>query len=196
MFPGELLKHPIRSASVTARVEAYTRVTDFIRAWRVKQGKTFKQCAVAYIAAHRETWSNAKHAAQWGSTLENYAYPVMGDMLVRDVSLPHVLAVLEPIWATKTETATRLRGRMESVLDWATVREHRAGLNPARWKGHLDSLLATPGKIAAKEHHSAVPVGGMGAFMQALRQQAGTGARALEFAILTAARSGEVRGAT
>ena len=196
MFPGELLKHPIRSASVTARVEAYTRVTDFIRAWRVKQGKTFKQCAVAYIAAHRETWSNAKHAAQWGSTLENYAYPVMGDMLVRDVSLPHVLAVLEPIWATKTETATRLRGRMESVLDWATVREHRAGLNPARWKGHLDSLLATPGKIAAKEHHSAVPASGMGAFMQALRQQAGTGARALEFAILTAARSGEVRGAT
>ena len=142
MFPGELLKHPIRSASVTARVEAYTRVTDFIRAWRVKQGKTFKQCAVAYIAAHRETWSNAKHAAQWGSTLENYAYPVMGDMLVRDVSLPHVLAVLEPIWATKTETATRLRGRTESVLDWATVREYRAGLNPARWKGHLDSQPA------------------------------------------------------
>ena len=158
--------------------------------------KTFKECAIAYIAAHKPTWANAKHAAQWTSTLATYAYPVMGDMLVRDIALPHVLAVLEPIWGTKTETAKRLRGRVESVLDWATVREYRTGLNPARWKGHLDTLLAAPGKIANKEHHAAVPVLGIGAFMADLRKQAGTGARALEFTILTAARSGEVRGAT
>lgn len=157
--------------------------------------KTFRQCAVAYVTAHKPTWSNAKHAAQWTSTLETYAYPFMGDMLVRDVGLPQVLSVLEPIWSAKTETATRLRGRIESVLDWATVRGYRSGLNPARWKGHLDTLLAKPGKIAKKDHHAAIPVGEMGAFMAALRKQDGTGARALEFAILTAVRSGEVRGA-
>lgn len=157
--------------------------------------KTFKQCAVAYVTAHKPTWSNAKHAAQWTSTLETYAYPIMGEMLVRDVGLPQVLSVLEPIWSEKTETATRLRGRIESVLDWATVRGYRSGLNPARWKGHLDTLLAKPGKIAKKDHHAAIPVGEMGAFMAALRKQEGTGAKALEFAILTAVRSGEVRGA-
>lgn len=157
--------------------------------------KTFKQCAVAYVTAHTPTWSNAKHAAQWTSTLETYAYPIMGEMLVRDVGLPQVLSVLEPIWSEKTETATRLRGRIESVLDWATVRGYRSGLNPARWKGHLDTLLAKPGKIAKKDHHAAIPVGEMGAFMAALRKQEGTGAKALEFAILTAVRSGEVRGA-
>lgn len=157
--------------------------------------KTFKECAASYIDAHKATWSNAKHKDQWINTLATYAYPVMGDMLVRDVGLPQVLAVLEPIWPIKTETATRLRGRIESVLDWATVREYRAGLNPARWKGHLDSLLAMPGKVAKKEHHKALAVAEMGAFMMALRKQVGTGARALEFAILTAARSGEVRGA-
>ena len=117
-------------------------------------------------------------------------------MQVRDVGLPQVLAVLQPIWKTKTETASRLRGRIESVLDWATARGYREGLNPARWKGHLDHLLPSPGKIVKAGHHAAVPVGEAGAFMQALRAQQGTGAKALEFAILTAARSGEARGAT
>lgn len=157
--------------------------------------KTFRQCATAYVAAHKAGWKNAKHAKQWSSTLETYAYPLMGNMLVRDIALPHVLAVLEPIWTKKTETATRLRGRIESVLDWAAAREYRTGLNPARWKGHLDKMLAAPKKIAKPEHHAALPVSEVGAFMLALRQQDGTGARALEFAILTAARSGEVRGA-
>lgn len=157
--------------------------------------KTFKQCAIAYISAHKETWKNAKHAAQWGSTLETYAYPIMGDILVRDIGKAQVLAVLEPIWSNKTETATRLRGRLESVLDWAIARDYRAEPNPAKWKGNLQPLLAAPGKIARKGHHAAMPVGDMGAFMRDLRQQAGTGARALEFVILTAARSGEVRGA-
>jgi len=157
--------------------------------------KTFRQCATAYVSAHKSSWKNAKHAQQWTNTLKTYAYPVMGEMLVRDIALPQVLSVLEPIWSTKTETATRLRGRIEAVLDWATAREYRSGLNPARWKGHLDKMLAAPKKIAKPEHHAALPISEVGAFMRSLRQQEGTGARALEFAVLTAARSGEVRGA-
>jgi integrase len=156
----------------------------------------FEEAAKAYITAHEAGWRNAKHAQQWTNTLETYAYPHIGQMMVRNIDLPHVLAVLEPIWKTRTETASRLRGRLESVLDWATARGYRDGLNPARWRGHLDKLLAKPGKIAKTEHHAALPVSAMGAFMADLRKQAGTGAKALEFTILTAARSGEVRGAT
>jgi integrase len=157
---------------------------------------TFEQCASKYIAVKSAEWSNAKHAAQWAATLATYAYPVIGPIMVRDVELPQVKAVLDPIWTTKTETATRVRGRIEAVLDWATVNGYRSGLNPARWRGHLDKVLAAPAKIAKIEHHAAVPVPEVGAFMRALRAQEGMGARALEFAILTAARSGEVRGAT
>lgn len=157
---------------------------------------TFEQCATAFIGAKESEWSNVKHAQQWRNTLATYAYPVMGGLLVRDVALPHVLAVLEPIWATKTETATRLRGRIESVLDWATTRQYRDGLNPARWQGHLDTLLPAPSKVSKVEHHAALSTVEVGAFMARLRHQAGTGAKALEFVILTAARSGEVRGAT
>lgn len=157
---------------------------------------TFKEAAVAYIGAHEAGWRNAKHAAQWKSTLETYAYPVIGSLLVRDIELTHVLAILEPLWQAKTETATRLRGRIEQVLDWATARGHRDGLNPARWRGHLDKMLARPSKVARVVHRAALPVAEMGSFIAALRAAEGTGARALEFAILTAARSGEVRGAT
>lgn len=114
---------------------------------------------------------------------------------MRDVALPHVLASLEPIWQDKTETATRLRGRIESILDWATARGYREGLNPARWRGHLDKMLARPSKVAKRDHHTALPISKLGAFMKQLRKQEGLGARALEFVILTAARSGEVRGA-
>ena len=110
--------------------------------------------------------------------------------------LSHVVKILEPIWNTKTETATRLRGRIESVLDWATVRGFRHGENPARWKGHLDKILPKPSKVTKVEHHVALPVDDIGAFMAELRKREGVAARALEFAILTAARSGEVRGAT
>ena len=156
---------------------------------------TFRQCALKYIESHEATWKNPKSPAQWRNTLETYAYPVMGELLVRDVELTHVLAALEPIWSEKTPTATRLRGRIEKVLDWATVRQYRHGVNPARWKGHLDTLLAAPKKISVTEHHEALPVADMGAFMQRLRKTNGTGAKALEFAILTAVRSGEVRGA-
>lgn len=157
---------------------------------------TFEQAARSYIAAHEPGWRNAKHAQQWRNTLASYAYPKIGALMVRDVELTHILAVLEPIWPEKTETATRLRGRIEQVLDWAAARGYRDGLNPARWRGHLDKLLARPSRVADVEHHAALPFTELGAFMQRLRDAKGMGARALEFAILTAARSGEVRGAT
>jgi integrase len=156
---------------------------------------TFSECAAQYIATHEAGWRNAKHAQQWRSTIESYANPVIGQLLVRDVALPHILKVLEPIWHTKTETASRLRGRIESVLDWATAREYRTGSNPAQWKGRLDTLLAGPSKITKTNHHRALPYADMPDFMATLREQSGTGAKALEFTILTAARSGEVRGA-
>lgn len=158
--------------------------------------KTFEQCAIDFLAAKEGGWRNAKHRAQWASTLETYAYPVLGKLHVRDIEVSHVLKVLEPIWASKTETASRLRGRIESILNFATARKYRDGENPARWRGHLSELLARPSKIAKAGHHEALPIDELGAFMQALRAQAGVAARALEFTILTAARSGEVRGAT
>lgn len=159
-------------------------------------GQTFAQAADAYIKAHASGWKNAKHAQQWRSTLDTYAVPVLGQLRVNQVELRHILAVLQPIWEDKTETASRLRNRMELVLDWATAHGQREGLNPARWRGHLDKLLPKPARIAKTKHHAALPVAELGAFMVRLREQAGMGARALEFAILTAARSGEVRGAT
>ncbi len=128
-------------------------------------------------------------------TETKHAFPVMGKLLVRDVALPHVLAVLDPIWQTKTETASRLRGRIETVLAWATVRKYRSGDNPAQWRGHLDKLLPKPSKMASVEHHAALPIESVGAFLVELRAAEGMGARALEFVILTATRSGEVRGA-
>lgn len=156
--------------------------------------KTFEQAAKGYLEVHGDTWKNAKHRAQWVATLETYAYPVMGKLMVCDVAQEHVLATLEPIWRSKNETASRLRGRIESVLDWATVRKYRTGENPARWKGHLDKLLPAPGKVQKVTHHRAVPVAQMPCFMTKLRQRDGIAARALEFAIFCAARSGEVRG--
>lgn len=157
---------------------------------------TFQQCVDAYLDAHGDGWKNPKHRAQWRTTLETYACPTIGSMNVAAVNTALVLQILEPIWKTKTETATRLRGRIESVLAWATVRKYRQGENPARWKGHLDQLLAKPSKVSTVEHHAALPWREMGAFMADLRKQEGIGSAALEFAILTAARSGEVRGAT
>lgn len=156
---------------------------------------TFKGAATAYIAAHETAWKNVKHAAQWRSTLEQYAYPVMGSLSVDMVELAHVMRVLEPIWTTKNETASRLRGRIEQILAWSTVRGFRQGDNPARWRGHLDQLLPKPSKVGRVEHHPALAAHEVGAFMQLLRPMEGQGARALEFLTLTAARSGEVRGA-
>lgn len=157
--------------------------------------KTFEDCVTDFMKARESEWKNPKHRQQWKNTLDTYAGPFMGKLLVGDIGLPHVLKALEPIWHEKTETATRVRGRIEQVLDWATVRGYRTGENPARWKGHLDHLLAKPRKITKVQHHPAVPVDGVAAFLASLRGMGGMGARALEFAILTAARSGEVRGA-
>lgn len=157
---------------------------------------TFKECAERYMKAHAASWKNAKHRQQWRNTLSQYVYPVFGGLLVRDVKLSHVMEVLEPLWTTTNETAVRLRGRIELVLDWAAARGLRDGTNPARWRGHLDKLLAKPSKVNKRKHHAAVPVAEVGAFMARLRDAEGMGARALEFVILTAARSGEVRGAT
>ncbi|NML43521.1 integrase arm-type DNA-binding domain-containing protein [Ramlibacter sp. G-1-2-2] len=157
--------------------------------------RSFKECATAYIEAKAPEWRNPKHEQQWTNTLEQYAYPVVGDMLVRDVELAQIMRVLEPIWRKKTETAKRLRGRLEAVLDWAAVRGYRSRENPARWRGHLDKLLPAPNKVANREHHEAMPIDDAAAFMVELRAKPGLGARALELAILTAARSGEVRGA-
>lgn len=156
---------------------------------------TFDQCAAAYIAAHRSGWKNAKHASQWENTLSTYATPIIGALPVVAVDTALVVKVLSPIWQDKTETATRLRGRIESILDWATVSKYRQGENPARWRGHLQNLLATPSKIAPVKNHPALPWQEVGAFMAELRARDGIAARAVEFAILTATRSGEVRGA-
>lgn len=158
--------------------------------------KTFKWCAEQYIDSHSDTWRNQKHRQQWTATLTNYAYPLIGNMLVRDVAQSHILSVLEPIWRDKTETAKRLRGRLETVLDWATTRHYREGENPARWQGHLEMLLPAPSRIQKTEHHRALPVNAALPFMAELRKREGMAARALEFLMLTAARSGEVRGAT
>ena len=166
-----------------------------LKAQQVTQ-KTFEEAACAYIDAHGDAWKNPKHRAQWRSTLETYAHPVIGTLLVGDITHTHILSVLEPIWKTKNETAARLRGRIESVLDWATVRGLRSGDNPARWKGHLDTLLPSPGKVKKVTHHAAVGLDAMPGFMAKLRLQAGVSAKALEFAILCASRSGEVRGVT
>lgn len=157
---------------------------------------TFAQCQEKYLEAHRDGWKNTKHRAQWKSTLDTYAGPFIGGIDVALVDLSLVMKCLDPIWKDKTETASRVRGRIESVLDWATTRGYRQGDNPARWKGHLDQLLVKPSKIQKVEHHAALPYGEIGLFMAALKDMPGYGARALEFAILTAARSGEVRGAT
>jgi integrase len=158
---------------------------------------TFKKTAEAYIAAHKAGWKNAKHADQWTNTLTTYAFPVFGHKHVRDVTKADVLAVIEPIWSEKNETAVRLRSRIELVLNYAVQRELRPeGLNPARWRGNLDGALPKASKVSRVEHHAALPIDDMYAFMLRLRAAEGMGARALEFAILTAARSGEVRGAT
>lgn len=158
---------------------------------------TFDDCAAAYIEAHGATWRNAIHAAQWKTTLARYASPDIGTMQVCNVDTPHVLKVLRTIWSKKPETASRLRGRIEAVLDWARVAGHRGdGDNPARWRGHLDKALPRRSKVAKVEHHAALPYAELPAFMAALRQREGVGALALEFAILTAARTGEVTGAT
>ena len=168
---------------------------------------TFAQCAQAYFEQHEARWKNRKHRAQFLSTIQTYAYPLIGSRPVSSIDTPAVLRVLEqPIaadrgypagqfWASRPETANRVRGRIETVLDWASVRGQRSGDNPARWKSHLDQVLPGRGQIAKVEHHAALPYSELPAVMAALAIRPGTAARALQFLILTAARTGEVIGA-
>lgn len=157
---------------------------------------TFDEAASRYIRAKRHEFRSRKHGDQWEASLQAYASPVIGDTPVDEIDLPHVIAVLEPIWTTKTETAKRLRGRIEAVLAWAAVSGYRSRENPARWKGNLDAVFPSPGRTKKTTHYPALPWRQVPSFMEALRERDGVASRALEFAILTAARSGEVRLAT
>jgi integrase len=157
---------------------------------------TFKEAAQQYIKAHRAEWKNAKHASQWENTLATYAYPIIGSLSVQAIDTAVVRRVLEPIWTVKPETATRVCGRIEKVLDWAAYRGLRAGDNPARWRGHLEFDLAARSKLQPVKHHAALPYAELPDFMVRLREQEGIAARALEFTILTATRTSEAIGAT
>ncbi|MFM9860609.1 integrase arm-type DNA-binding domain-containing protein [Pseudoxanthobacter sp. M-2] len=160
------------------------------------RGASFRECAERYIEAHQAGWKNPKHRAQWSSTLETYAFPVLGGLPVSDIDTGLVLKVIEPIWSTKTETAARLRGRVELVLDWAAARGYRDGANPARWRGHLDKLLPAKSKVAPVQHHAALPFKDIPALVASLRERDGTSARCLEAVILTAVRTSEALEAT
>jgi integrase len=157
--------------------------------------RTFRETAEALIESKRAGWRNPKHAKQWSSTLKTYVYPKLGELDVRVVDTDAVLDVLRPIWTSKTETASRVRQRIEAVLDYATAIRARTGDNPARWRGQLDHLLPKPSKVRTVKHHAALDWRQAPAFMAKLAKRKGIDARALEFAIMTAARSGEVRGA-
>jgi integrase len=157
---------------------------------------TFKECAESYIAAHESSWKSDKHGGQWRATLETYAYPVIGNLPVEAIETAHVMKIVEPIWKTKTETASRVRGRIEKVLDRAKALKLRQGENPAIWRGNLDQLLPAKSQVAPVENHPALPYSQLPAFMAKLRAKVGVSARALEFCILTAGRTGDVIGAT
>jgi integrase len=173
----------------------HRRAEKAARALSDAKGITFKHCAESYIGSHRAGWRNNKHADQWKATIATYAEPIIGALPVQSIDTALVLKVIEPIWTAKAETASRLRGRLENILDWAKVRGYRDGENPARWRGHLDKLLPARGKVSKVEHHAALPYTELPAFMAKLRTREATAARALEFAILTGARTGEVIGA-
>lgn len=155
----------------------------------------FRDAAEAYIDAHKAGWKNPKHAAQWPATLEAYAYPVLSKLPVDAITQAHVLEVLRPIWTSKPETAARVRGRLELVLDAAKAAGQRQGENPARWRGHLDKLLPARNKVRVPKHHAALPYRAIPAFLAALRAETGMAARCLELVILTATRTGEAIGA-
>lgn len=189
------------------RREAYALVKDGIdpidaraarkaaQAAAAARAMTFKECAAGYIAAHKPGWKSAKHAGQWESTLETYAYPTIGKLQVQDVESVHIQKILQPIWNEKTETANRVRGRIEKVLDRAKALGLRNGDNPARWRGNISELFPARSQVAPVEHHPALPYADLPAFMAKLRDKQGVSARALEFTILTGCRTGDTIGA-
>ena len=157
-------------------------------------GVTFNEAMIAYIETYKAAWRNEKHIQQWSSTLETYAAPHFGRKLLADIETAHVLNALKPIWLSKSETASRLRGRIEAVLSWGTVQGYRQGENPARWKGHLEMILPAKSKVAKVKHHTALDYKALPRFMAVMDKQSGVGVQALRFVILTAARTGEVIG--
>jgi integrase len=171
------------------------RVQHRERLLETARGKTFRECAEGYIASHEPGWRDPRSHKQWVQSLTSYVYPRLGDLPIAAIDTALVLAALEPIWKIKPETASRVRGRIESILDWAKARGYRDGENPARWRGHLDHLLPARNKVRPVEHFAALPYYELPAFMAKLRTQPELPARALEFLILTAARTGEVLGA-
>ena len=171
---------------------------DPIKARKVEPTKipSFTSCAAQYIRAHRRGWRNAKHARQWVSTLKTYARPVIGTVQVDEIGTEDILKILTPLWTTKTETAKRVQGRIENILDFAAARKYRDPINPARWRGHLDKLLAKPSRVRTVTHHPAMPYTDLPDFMEALKENGSLSAQALRFLILTATRTGEVLNAT
>lgn len=185
------LRHPMNAIDPLTAKRASRQLASIEK----KREMTFKECATAYIDAHRTEWKNPKHCQQWENTLATYAYPIFGDIYVELIDESLVMNALLPIWTSKTETAKRLRGRIESILDWANFNKFRQGENPARWKGHLEHSLARPSKVSKVVHHPALDFEEIARFRESLKMREGASARALEFVILTAARSGEVRNA-
>ena len=173
----------------------HRKLTRAEKALQVNRAKTFDECATAYVAAQRPGWSNPKHADQWTNTLKAYTSPVFGKLPVQGVDTEFIVQALNKIWTTKTETATRVRQRIEAVLDWATVSGFRRGDNPARWAGHLEHKLTNPAKLKSVANLPSLPFTSVAIFLIELSNQVGVAARALEFMILTAVRTGEVRGA-
>ena len=161
-----------------------------------EKSRTFSECSALFIADNKAGWRNAKHAEQWTNTLKTYVDPVIGRMAVADITTTHIIKILNPIWTTKTETASRVRSRIEAVLDWARVHGLREGENPARWRGHLDQLLPKRSKVKRVQHHPALPFTALPDFLIDLRTMEGVAPLALEFTILTAARTNETIGAT
>ncbi|MCK5666692.1 MAG: integrase arm-type DNA-binding domain-containing protein [Thiotrichaceae bacterium] len=153
---------------------------------------TFEKCMTDFIEIKSKEWTNKKHAQQWTNTLTTYALPVLKDMHIKDIQTEHIKQILNPIWHTKTETATRVRNRLEQIIDFATAHKYRSGENPARWRGHLDKMLPKPSKIRKVRHHPALPYKKMPDFMIKLRSRDSMSALALEFLILTASRTGEI----
>lgn len=184
-----------REKAAAARLLLSDRIDPLSKRQDEALSSTFNECLEQFLASNEAGWRNEKHASQWRNTLKAYAEPVIGRLSVKEIDTHHVMKILDPIWATKTETASRVRGRIENVLDWASARGYRKGENPARWRGHLDKLLPRRSKVQKVQHHSALPYDEMAAFILELRKREGMAARAMEFTILTAARTSEVIGA-
>jgi integrase len=171
-----------RAGQVEAKLAAATSIT-------------FRECAARYIEAHKAGWRSAKHPKIWATSVSAYAHPILGDLRVQVIDTGLVMKVIEPIWTEKPETASRVRARIESILDWATVRGYRTGENPARWRGHLEKLLPKRSRIRGVKHFAAMPYQEVSAFLATLRGRDGLAAQALQFLILTAARASEAAGA-